>query len=139
MRTGHNELAAKFGYLLLAQQRLVSAASADNIILGLKFHHRLLSSGNLVAQFLYPILQPNAGSLCCLVLGLQLVDDVGIGNRIRDLRGMFGIVGSEADLDHITQANALDVQSILKGLDRTPVNFELRGGLILIRSKCTKK
>ena len=84
-RLRHDQLAVDLGELLLVHQ---PAAGVDDVVLGLEIDHGALCAAGLVAQFLDAILQPDAGAARGLVLRLELVDDIGIGDRVGDLRGL---------------------------------------------------
>ena len=59
---------------------------------------------------LKPLLQPVARAPICLVLGVQLVEDVCISHRIRDFGGQFRILGVKVNPHHVTLTDPSDVE-----------------------------
>ena len=53
------------------------------------------------------------------IFGLQRVDHVGIGDRVRDLGRAVGVERLEIDVDGVGEAHALDRQTAFEGPERS--------------------
>ncbi len=109
--TRQHELAVDLGDLLIVHQ---PTAGVDDVVLGLEIEHGPLGGRGVRAQLADAVLQPNAGTLGGLVLHLELVDHIGLGDGVRDLRGALGVERRETDLDRISEAHAPDRAALLE-------------------------
>ena len=103
---GEDELALDLAQLLLIHPL---SAGFDDIVLLLEFDERLCACRSVGAQAFDTILQPAAGPLCRLIFGFQLINDIGVANRIGDLSGLAAIERPKGNLHHIRQRNPADL------------------------------
>ncbi len=63
-----------------------------------------------------------------MVLGFERSHDVGVGDRVRDLRGLVRVQRSEAQGQNVSRQHALDFEVPLDGPNRATFDALLRGG-----------
>src|ERR1035437_8812338 len=90
--TRDNQLRVQLSDLLVTEQsrvrvRTAAPAKVDDLVFFLVIEHGVIRRRHLGAQFLDAILQPTVGTPRALVLGVELVCDVGVGNGISHLGG----------------------------------------------------
>ena len=101
LRSRRDLLAVEFGELLFVHQ---PSAGLDDIVLGLELDHGAFGLGGLVAQLLDTVLQPEARAPRRLVFRVELIDDIGVGDRVGDLRRPFRRERVKANLDDVGQS-----------------------------------
>ena len=87
------QLAVELGELLFVH---CASARVNHVVSVLVVDNCEFGRRSLLPQLVKPSLQPNASALGRLVLGFELIVDIGIGNRVRDLRGAIGIERAES-------------------------------------------
>ena len=80
-----SELTAHLAQLFLIHE---CAAGRHDIVFGFEFDDGTFGGRGLFTQRLKPLLQPVARASICLVLGVQLIEYIGIDHRIGDFDGL---------------------------------------------------
>src|SRR5262249_48255815 len=86
-------------------------ASRHNIVFGLEFDDGTFGACGLLTQSLKPLLQPIACTAIGLVLGVQLIENIPINQRIGDLTGLFWILRMKINSQHVALTDSSDVKS----------------------------
>jgi hypothetical protein len=120
---GRRQRTVEFGQLLFRQQ---PTAGIHDVVLGLELRDRSIGGRSLSTKLRHSVFQPGPRQTRRLKLGLEGIGNVCVGDCVRDLGGALRTDRFERDLDDITQAAALDIQPILKPVERLAGQFVLR-------------
>ena len=113
-----HQLGVKFRKLLLVDRELVVAGGGQKIMLAAELGHRLFGLLNLFAQALHPLREPERCALGGVVLGVELINHVGVRDRIGEHRRLFRNLGSDRNRNHVSALHALHLQHPAKADDR---------------------
>ena len=117
--------AAQLGDLLLVEQL---AVQRDDIVIRPVGADVAFRRQRLLAEIAKPPLQPRRRSPASVDLHFELVGDVRLGDRVRDLSGPQGVGGVVIDLDDVAEADAGGRHPALQSRDEI-VGFRRRRGL----------
>src|SRR5262249_12378333 len=110
--TRDNQLRVQLFGLRFTEQSwvLIRAAPAkvDDLVFFLVLEHGKIRRGSLSAKFLDAILQPDVGTSCGLVLSIELVINVGVGNGISHLGRQIWVERRITDIEYIAFTDASD-------------------------------
>ncbi len=131
------QLAVGFGLGLefgqLVDQQAAAIVAVGDAVGSLELMDGIGGKVELAAEFGQAFLHPLARLACRIRLCLQLVLDVGLGDRIGDTSRLFRVERRERDLDDVGLTDSACCQCIDKGGDGVTVLFERR-----LRLRCPK-
>ena len=128
------ELLIELVDLALCQVRSRTAADKlHDTVLGLEVGHLLVRNPHRLLQRFDAVFQPVRGIGRRVLLGAQLLAQIGVGHRVGDQRRLGRVARGEFDFEHIGQAAPLDVQVLAKPLDHLVL---LDGGARLASKTC---
>ncbi|MND50520.1 hypothetical protein D3C80_414900 [compost metagenome] len=110
LRLRQNKGAIGFGQLLIGKQAVI--AGRDQIMFGPEFLHGKIGIKRALAQFRNTVGQPVAGPPRRLIFGVQLVQQVGRGHGIDDLRGENRRCRIIGEFQRVGSADALDAEAV---------------------------
>ena len=88
-----------------------------------KLCNRIFRVAKLPAQFDQAVAQPSRGPLGRLKASIELVDDIGIGNRVGELRGSRRIVPSDGNIEDLSLPAARNCQRSAQAIDSSYDSF----------------
>ena len=103
----------QFGKLLLVDQ---ATAGVDDVVRLLEVEHGVFCRRRLLPQLLYSFLKPGARPACRFIFRLELIDDIGVRRRIRDLGGALRVQRQKSDLNDVCGPDAPRGESLREKL-----------------------
>ena len=103
-----DQLAVQIRKLLVIERD--GRTTARKPVLLAKLCYSFFRVAKLLAQFDQAVAQPTRGPLGRLKTGVELVDNIGIGHRVGELRGSGRIVPGDGNIEHLGLAAARNRQ-----------------------------
>jgi len=106
--------------------RELAVDADDDAVLGLEVLHFLVGVAGLLAQFADALFEPDAGAMGGLELGLKLVLDIGVGERVGDPCRLVAVERGVGDLLDVAASQSGDAQIVLYSGDHAAQHFVVR-------------
>jgi len=94
--------------------RQLAVDADDDAVLGLEVLHFLVGVAGLLAQFADALFEPDAGAMGGFELGLKLVFDIGVGERVGDPRRLVAVERGVGDLFDVAASQSGDAQIVFQ-------------------------